>query len=54
MSHDVSVVPVNDLIAHEDDETCPCGPELAPVEREDGSIGWVLSHHSLDGREANE
>ena len=49
----VHVMPVNDLIAHVDDE-CPCGPETIPVERGDGSFGWVISHHSLDGRETAE
>jgi hypothetical protein len=50
----VHVVPVNDIIEHEDSDACPCGPELQPVERRDGTIGWVLSHHSLDGREKHE
>jgi hypothetical protein len=53
MSH-VNVVPVDDLIGHEDSDECPCGPELQPVERDDGTIGWILSHHSLDGREKDE
>ncbi len=54
MSDDVHVVPVNDLIEHEDGDDCPCGPAMIPVEREDGSIGWVVSHFSLDGRERFE
>lgn len=54
MSGVVHVLPVADIIEHEDSEECPCGPELLPVERDDGSIGWVLSHHSLDGREGRE
>jgi hypothetical protein len=47
------VVPVNDLIDHDSsgEEDCVCGPEILPVERDDGSFGWVVSHHSLDGRE---
>lgn len=49
----VHVVPVNDLIDHPDDD-CPCGPTIEPVEREDGSFGWVVVHHSLDGRERHE
>lgn len=49
------VYPTGDLIEHNtDDDSCLCGPELQPVEREDGSYGWLLVHHSLDGREANE
>ncbi len=54
MSDDVHVVPIGDLIDHEDDDDCPCGPAMIPVERDDGSIGWVVSHHSLDGRERFE
>lgn len=50
---DVHVIPINDLIEHVDDD-CLCGPEMIPVERDDGSFGWVISHHSLDGREAHE
>ncbi|WP_405375969.1 MULTISPECIES: hypothetical protein [unclassified Microbacterium] len=51
----VHVVPVNDLIEHVDDGTpCPCGPRTEPVERDEGTIGWVELHHSLDGREYDE
>lgn len=51
----VHVSPVGDLIEHETEgDDCPCGPEAEPVEREDGSVGWVISHHSLDGRELAE
>lgn len=51
------VVPVNDLIEHDssgDETDCVCGPEIVPVERDDGTFGWVVSHHSLDGRELHE
>lgn len=51
----VHVVPIDDLIAHDrTSEECPCGPTSEPVKREDGSVGWVVVHHSLDGREASE
>ncbi len=50
---DVQVVPVADLIDHLDDG-CPCGPSTEPVERDDGSVGWLVVHHSLDGRELAE
>jgi len=46
----VHVVPVRDLIEHADHD-CVCGPTTEPVERADGSIGWLITHHSLDGRE---
>lgn len=52
----VHVTPINDLIEHEwdDDGDCPCGPEVQPVEREDGSIGWLYLHNALDGRDLEE
>lgn len=51
----VHVVPVADLIEHIDiGDDCPCGPTVEPVEGDDGYIGWLITHHSLDGREANE
>lgn len=28
--------------------------EAEAVKRDDGSVGWVVSHHSLDGRERSE
>lgn len=49
------VYPLNDLIEHETEGSdCVCGPTIEPVEREDGSFGWLISHHSLDGREQTE
>jgi hypothetical protein len=48
------VLPAADLIEHETTEDCPCGPKAEPVERDDGSMGWLHVHHSLDGREATE
>ena len=44
----------DDAFFHELDESCPCGPTADPVKRDDGSVGWVLIHHSLDGREKDE
>lgn len=46
----VHVVPVDDL-KHEICEECICGPTAEPVKRDDGSVGWVLIHSALDGRE---
>lgn len=54
MSDTAHVVPVNDLVDHEDSDECPCGPTSEPVKRADGSVGWVVIHHSLDGREKSE
>lgn len=51
----VHVVPVNDLVEHEvEGGDCSCGPTVEPVVRDDGSIGWVAVHHSLDNRESLE
>lgn len=47
------VLPVDDLIEHLW-EDCPCGPLTEPVPRDDGSIGWIVTRHSLDGRERFE
>lgn len=48
------VIPLDDLITHEVTEDCVCGPIIKPVERRDGSIGWLISHNSLDNREKSE
>ena len=50
------VHPMNDVIEHDTsaDDACVCGPEPRPVKREDGSVGWLIVHHSLDGREQAE
>lgn len=49
--NDVHVIPCDDLIGHGLHGGCPCGPTPELVPRPDGSDGWVLVHHSLDGRE---
>lgn len=51
---DTHVVPRADLIEHELIGDCPCGPAVQSVLRDDGSIGWVTVHASLDGREQLE
>ena len=50
---DFHVMPVNDIVDHEYTD-CACGPTTEAVPREDGSFGWLISHHSLDGRESRE
>lgn len=40
------VVPCGDLIEHDSDDDCVCGPDLKFC---DG--GYIVVHHSLDGRE---
>lgn len=46
-------VPIGDLIDHVLTD-CPCGPRTEAVAHPDGSFGWIVVHHSLDGREASE
>lgn len=49
------VYPLGDTIQHDtESENCVCGPTIEPVQRPDGSYGWLVIHHSLDGREKNE
>jgi hypothetical protein len=51
----VHTYPVNDLIEHDTDSgDCLCGPATEPVPLDDGTIGWQVIHHSLDGREQTE
>ena len=45
----VAVWPIEDLVDHEP-YGCVCGPTPQPVRRDDGSTGWVVTHHALDGR----
>jgi hypothetical protein len=55
MGQIVHVLPVNDLIDHEEEgHDCVCGVNSEPVQCEDGSFGWLIVHHSLDGRELRE
>lgn len=50
--HHVTVVA---LVEHDvDGGDCICGPTIEAVFREDGSNGWIVIHHSLDGREQQE
>jgi hypothetical protein len=51
----IHVYPSRDLVEHDTDGgDCICGPDTEAVMRDDGSNGWLVSHHSLDGREKNE
>lgn len=43
--------PRDDLIQHEHDDRCVCGPTLTPVVRHDGKTGAVATHHRLDRRD---
>lgn len=51
----VHCYPVNDLVDHDTDGgPCVCGPDTEHVPNPDGPDGWLIVHHSLDGREATE
>lgn len=51
----VHVYPVGDLIDHDTTgDGCVCRPTTEAVFDTDGSNGWVIGHHSLDGREHHE
>ena len=51
----VHVYPAADLIDHDcGGGDCVCGPTVEPVTAGDGSMGWLVLHHSLDGRERAE
>ena len=51
----IHVIPRDDLVEHHTTSDCVCGPTCEPVKRlNDGAVGWMYTHHSLDGREASE
>lgn len=43
-----------ELLPHEQEQPCACGPTPELVPNPDGPDGWVVTHHSLDGREQDE
>lgn len=50
-----AIAPTDDQIVHDlAGDECVCGPQVVPVTRGDGSVGWLYVHNSLDGREAAE
>lgn len=51
---DVHVLPLDDVIVHDHNDSCPCGPEARIGPRNNGVDGWIHTHHSLDGREFTE
>jgi len=53
-SNSMHIMPKNDLILHVSDDDCVCGPQPEMVKRGDGSVGWLMVHHSLHGRELKE
>lgn len=52
MGQTVHVYPDSDLIDHDTEGgDCICGPRTDAIPDGDGGYGWVIVHHSLDGRE---
>jgi hypothetical protein len=54
--HIAVIYPQDDLIVHDvhGGDACICGPAVEPVPCRDGSMSWMVTHHSLDGREERE
>jgi hypothetical protein len=50
----VHIVPIDDQVPHVGDESCVCGPTVAPVHDDGRVAGFTVTHHSLDGRELHE
>lgn len=53
VDHVIYVHPPDDLIVHEltPEADCPCGPSVLHVQSAEAGDFWVITHHSLDGRE---
>jgi hypothetical protein len=54
VTDELHVLPIGDLVEHVTTEPCLCGPTTESVFRDDGSNGWMVVHHALDGRETGE
>lgn len=51
MTAALHVLPIGDLVEHVSDDDCLCGPTAKPIKADDGSVQWIMVHHSLNGRE---
>jgi hypothetical protein len=49
-SRTIHLRPRNDLIEHEFDDDCVCGPKVTPTSANDGGMAWISEHQALDGR----
>jgi hypothetical protein len=47
-------VPDDDVIAHDRNDGCVCGPLLRLVRHPSGAVKWAYVHPSLDGREVEK
>lgn len=48
---EMHVLPVGDRVAHDEAWDCVCGPFVESGIRGDNTVGRVIIHHSVDGRE---
>lgn len=48
------VLPIGDVVEHVESDDCVCGPTSEVVECSAGGTAWLVTHHSLDGREHQE
>lgn len=51
---EIHVVPDDDVIDHEMDDRCVCGPKEVLVVENDHYEGSIMMHASLDGREVSD
>jgi hypothetical protein len=49
--HHVDLIPLGDLIEHEQSAECACGPRVELHHDAAGADVWMNLHASLDGRE---
>lgn len=49
----VDVLPIDDLVAHEESDDCVCGPKQALLDGAPWDV-WMRTHRPLDGRELTE
>lgn len=46
------VRPIKDAVDHTMSDDCVCGPAIEPLQRDDGTVCWLVTHHSLIESEA--
>lgn len=49
----IHVVPINDVVFHEQSEECACLPQTEPCLNNDGTVThyWLVTHGAWDGRQ---
>jgi len=56
MTRILHTIPLNDMFGHDtsNGDNCSCGPEIKPIERDDGDTAFHVVHKAFDGREHDE